>query len=348
MAGRNKRWYRSGAVAAATAALMVAGVAPATAAEDATQVRQYLADTLASATRPAALAQGKSAARVQAFMDEASRSGRLVDIARVRVATVNDPFAGQVDMVWDDLGDAQYLGVTHLGTDKAGQTGLAASFSEPTSAAPLTPGPGGFGYESGYSLSGLYEFNRGCRTVYFDSAYLSTQDHWTTTCYQKMAKSGTDKWVYNRWALFNRAKPEYGLRGEILDFTTRSRPWKGYESRVVALDGWTPAVGSGNCTETVQFKFEYAGASVMIPLHRCSTTRVLPEANIRSMGMDWDGRTSSQLYEDYGMAFRAANTTVVPILADYLWAEVQYCTNYGVSCGPTSPSQYLKLTDSGW
>jgi hypothetical protein len=343
------RWYRTGAVAAATASLLVLGVAPANATEDATQVRQYLANTLAASTRPASLAQGKSAERVQRFMDEAARSGRLVDIARVRIATVNDPDAGQIDMVWDDLGDAQYLGVTNLAQPGVGvQTGVGFAFTEPTTPSPATPGAGGFGYEGGYSVTGMYQYNGGCRTVYFDPAYWSTQDHWTTTCYQKFAKAGTNKWIYNRWALFNRAKPESGVRGEIRDMTIRSRPWKGYESRVVGLDTWTPAVGSSNCTETVQFKFEYSGASITIPIHRCSTTKVLPEANIHSMGMDFDGRTSNQLYEDFGMAFRASTTAAIPIMADYFWAEVQYCEDYGVGCGGYAASQYLKLTDAGW
>lgn len=350
---RPRRYFvRFSIIPVAVSSVVGLGASPAVATdEDGFSLRRYTATAIAAATRPAALAEGKSAERVRAYLEEAAREGRLVDVARVRVATLRDPAAGQIDLIWDDLAEPQYVGVTDRtdGAD-AGQTGVGVVFAERESAVPGTPTAAGLGYEAGYNLRGMYQYgNTGCRTVRFDPKYSSSSDHWTTTCYQKFAQSGTNRWIYNRWALWNRAKPDSGTRAENVDFTTRSRPWAGHEYKVVALDGWTPAAGTSQCAETLSYDLHVtSGVSVTIPLHRCSVTTVLPEANKRSMGMDWNGRSQNQLYEDYGMAIRADSTATVPIFADYLWAEVQYCGNVaGASCAG-GPSQYLVEKDSGW
>lgn len=234
---RKKALVRLAAVPAVAGVVLVLGAAPAHAEEDAADavaLQHYLHDTLATSTRPAVLAQGKSADRVRRFLDEAARNGRLVDLAQVRVATVTDPHAGQIDLVWDDGGTPQYVGVTSRSSAGNNQVGLGAVFSEPEVQMPPAPSAGGLGYESGYDLKNMYEYGSpGCRTVYFNPRYPSVgdEDHWTTTCYQKFAQSGTDRWIYNRWALWDQAEPHWAVRAETIDFTTRSRPWSGHEGK---------------------------------------------------------------------------------------------------------------------
>lgn len=333
----------------AIAAGIVGGAAPASA-EDSFRLTHYFADTLAASTRPAVLAQGTSAARVQSFLDEAAANGRLVDISRVRVATITDPAAGQIDLVWDDLAEPQYLGITDKDgpVEGSGQTGLGAVFAETVSSLPAVPDAGGFGYDYGYNPQGLYKYSNGCRTVYYNPRYSHTSDHWSTQCYEKYARSGATNWVYNRWALWNRGKPGTGTYAWTIDFTIRSRPWKGQEFKVAALDGWTPASGNDNCTDKIDVTLTAGPASLQIPIHRCSTTTVMPDATKRGMGMDWNGKTGSQLFEDFGMAIRANSTSTVPVMADYLWAEVQHCGSGQTDCYGADPSQYLVDKDSGW
>jgi hypothetical protein len=339
----------------ATLPLLVAsvtaiGAAPATA-ETAPTLTRYTVETLAATTRPAALAQGKSAERVQAFLDQAAGSGRLVDIARVRVATITDPEAGQVDLVWDDFAEPQYVGVTHKDgeTEGSGQTGVGVVFAETAAQLPPVPGAGGFGYETGYDPSGMYKYgNTGCRTVYYTPKYGHTSDHWSTQCYEKYARSGASNWIYNRWALWNRGKPTASWHAWTIDFAIRSRPWKGEEYKVAALDGWTPASGHSNCSEEINVTLNAGPGSLKIPIHRCSTTTVMPDATKKGMGMDWNGQTEDQLFEDFGMAVRANDSSTVPVMADYLWAEVQYCGSGQADCYGADPSEYLQDTDSGW
>lgn len=325
-----------------------AGAAPS---EAAPQITSYSGKSLRQATKPERDVTGKSRDRARRYTDDSARNGRLVDAKRVQVATLqNVKGAGQVDLVWDDQSIPDYVGVVTQGSGDQAQTGVGVVFTEPTTAAAPAANAGGFGYESGYSLRGMYQYgNTGCRTVYFNPEYAHSSDHWTTTCYQKFAQSGTNRWIYNRWALFTRGTPASGIRAEIVDYTTRSRPAKGHESKVIALDGWTTAQGNNSCSTVANVNLNVtSNVGISIPIHRCSTTKELPEANLKSMGMDWSGNTQNQLYEDYGMAIRASSTSAVPVMADYLWAEVRNCGQLGIPCVNGTNSQYLALKDAGW
>jgi hypothetical protein len=347
------------AIAVLAALALVAGLAlsasPAFAAADASappvKVARFDRAALAKATQPAsqrARASGRSETRITRYLNEQARSGRLVDRGALKMALVPSPFAdGEIGVIWDDASVLDKLDVFKQEDAEQGQVGIGAVFGEsPASAgAKGAVAAGGFGYGAGFNPRGMYKYSSGCRTVFFNAPYPSSEDHWTTTCYQKWAQSGTRNWIYNRWAVWNKAQPTYSWDWNwTTDFTIRSRPWAGYESRVSGIQDWTPAYGSGSCGDVGNVTLSIGGASLTIPLHKCQSQQVLPNATAHSMGIDWDGTTTGQLYLDFGLELVAANSTTVPIYADYVWATVKYCQ---AICAVPS-FQNLKWTDSGW
>jgi hypothetical protein len=348
------------AVAVLAVMALVAGLAlsaspawaTAGAGEPAVKVARFDRAALAKATQSAGQrtrADRGAEAKVNRFLDEQARSGRLVDRGALKMALLPSPFAkGEIGVIWDDASVLDKLDVFEQENDEQGQVGIGAVFGErPAGAAAKgAVAAGGFGYGGGFNpKGGLYKYSSGCRTVFFASAYPSNEDHWTTTCYQKWAQSGTRNWIYNRWAVWDKAQPRYSWDWNwTTDFTIRSRPWAGYESRVSGIQNWTPHFGSGSCGDIGNVTLAIGGASLTIPLHKCQSQQVLPNATARSMGIDWDGSTTGQLFLDFGLELVAANSTTVPIYADYVWATVKYCQ---APCA--APSwQNLKWTDSGW
>jgi hypothetical protein len=349
------------AVAVLAVMVLVAGLAlsanpgwaaaAASADEPAVKVARFGREALARATQPAgqrARADRRAETRIGRYLAEQARSGRLVDRAALRMAVIPSPFAkGEIGVIWDDASVLEKLDVFEQENAEQGQAGIGAVFGESPAGAARKDAvaAGGFGYGAGFNPRNMYKYSSGCRTVFFGSAYPSNEDHWTTTCYQKWAEPGTRNWIYNRWAVWDKAQPKYSWDWNwTADFTIRSRPWRGYESRVSGIQNWTPAYGSGSCSEIANVTLSIGAASLSIPLHRCQSQQVLPNATARSMGIDWDGLSTAQLYLDFGLELVAANTTTVPIYADYVWATMKYCQ---APCA--APSwQNLKWTDSGW
>ncbi len=291
-------------------------------------------------------------AKVDFHLDLAMRAGRNVDIAAVDVIAVEVPDTAAVHFVQDradelavaemvvtENGDDSFMFGIHYGAanDEAATAGTSAGFDAATG-------------------SNVWNKGRGGRTLFWTPAYNSSVDHWVTTNWEKwQSKSNYRDWGYNRYATFDAAdggSAGGGMRwrGDLVDATIRSRPWKGYESRVVGGPyDYDPRPSSSCQTYTASLNVG-SYASLSIPVMNCTSEyEVYPNANAHSMGTAWYGRTTGQRYLDFAFEFRTSSNSTIPVFADYVWMEVQYCKSYtGAQCGLWNPSQYLKWTDSGW
>jgi hypothetical protein len=299
-------------------------------------------------------ASGADRARVERHLEQQARAGRLLDLDDVKVVSVPAPDGdGVIGAVWEDQSDLVELVVATAAPDAGSELlGLGAVFAEdPVSGgADLAVVATGTGADGGINPVNMTKKGGSCRTVFWDASY-STTDHFTTTCYEKWQQNGSRNWIYNRWALADPANGDQTLeRGELIDFTIRSKPWKGYESRVTGIQDWTPNPTS-SCTTfdaTLGFSANNVNASLKIPLVTCNAgISVFPNATARSMGTDWNGRTQAQVKLDFGLELTASSSTTTPIYADYVWIEVQHCFD-PLSCAPWNPSEYEIWTDSGW
>lgn len=167
------------------------------------------------------------------------------------------------------------------------------------------------------------------------------------SCYEKWAESGTRQWAYNRWGIWSKASPLLGSAATI-DLTLRSRPWEGMESRISKLNKWVPTSPSSQCNPGGSFDLTYYGAGLNVDIDNCEDMSVLPEIGEKSMGIDWDGSsTRQQMALDFAMHITATNDTIIPMFADYMWAEVRNCGV--IPCNPTQIPTYKYVhTDSGW
>ncbi len=204
----------------------------------------------------------------------------------------------------------------------------------------------GLGFSAGYTISNnLNIVSSDCNTIYFTPEYSSNFNHRLSTCYEKWQQTNSNNYIYNRWAWFKRATPVASQRySAVLDFTIRSKPWKGYENRIARMTGHTPAVSQNSCSTTATVSLGYGAATLNIPIHRCSYTEALEEFNEHSGGIDWNGQTTKQLYLDFGMKIESNGSS--PIFADYAWVEI--CDSLTSWTCPFNPSQYLIHKDAGW
>jgi len=288
---------------------------------------------------------------VDQHIQEQAADNRLLADSDVNVAIVDNPLSGgRIGLVWEH-GSAPVRVDVFRAARPDGSTadeGLAAAFTETAESEPAASGSG-FGYSPGINPVGMYPYSDGCRTIFFVPDYAANRDHKTTTCFQKWAEHGTDQWIYNRWAEFLQGDPSDSLfdHARTVDFTIRSRPWAGQESKVNRISTWTPLGGGKTCSEVLNFSVTLGSVGLSVPVHQCETRTSLANATAKSMGVDWDGSTSSQLFLDFGLGLHAANSTVVPVYADYVWAEVQHCEDSDCLVGAWH-SQYLTWRDSGW
>lgn len=208
------------------------------------------------------------------------------------------------------------------------------------------------GFDAGSGNGSAVLKGSGSRTIYFQPAYPHTADHWITTNWEKWqnTKSGYQtNWVYNRYATFDAGNGSSGWRGEIVDATIRSRPWSGYESRVIGGPySYTPRPQE-TCQSVATVTLNAGSyASVTIPVVNCySGQEIYPNGNEHSMGTAFYGRTTAQRYLDFGFSFKTASATTSPIYADYVYMSVEYCID-PYRCTSLNPNQNLKWTDSGW
>ncbi|MFI7586847.1 hypothetical protein ACIB24_07210 [Spongisporangium articulatum] len=277
-------------------------------------------------------AVGRSKDRVKTFLDDEARRGRLVRTKDVTVVRTDLPDgAGQAMLVTKgEPAEVQFLSRPATSTEPAGFGVVVGG----TDSDDVTSSTGGLPADAVVSSSGMTKRGGGCRTVWWDNPW-SANDNKLVTCYEKWQAPGTRNWVYNRWALADPAK------GNITDFTIRSRPWSGTEGRMDTLDNWAPKP-SQSCNNGASATLGYGGASVTVPYIYCSSKiEIYPDSNSNSMGTGWYGSTSDQLQIDFAMAARTYNSSQELTYADYAWLTTRLCGN---ACQYDND----KYTDPGW
>ncbi|CAM3957529.1 hypothetical protein NOGI109294_20230 [Nocardiopsis gilva] len=292
--------------------------------------------------------------RLESFLDEQAKLGNLLDASEVESASIKNPLDGRkIDIVWSDALRPTEMNLSSREGPKenvAAGMGIAVSNNPEVEQdkAPASTATGA-GYGSG-TPNGMYLQANDCLTAYYEPQFESEDDHHMVTCYEKFAESGTREWVYNRWSLWTTAQiGDGGIDGKAvpIDYTIRSRPWRGTSGRISKMNDFAPRSPETNCSPGASFTLGYAGSGVTIPMENCEGVKTLPDTGAKSMGVDWDpgNNNAVQLGLDFGMQVTARDSEVVPTWADYVWAEVQSC---GIICTPLDPSYSYVHTDSGW
>lgn len=342
-------------VAATIAATSTPGAA--LAAENAREVKEVSFDEaqVRRLARPLAAAEVSEQARRQAaaHLDSQMRAGRLVDAANVRVAEIQNPFRAGNTMTLISEGSTVATKIDYVESSQGdGDVVTAAGLqtTEDEGAGAPEAGSYGGGYLGGvdaYNMTTYYNgrYNKNCSTFLFGTG----AKHSMTSCYEKWRnKKNTREYIYNRWMLFTVAfKPDwsgYGYR--LKDLTIRSREWRGYD-RIQQMGDWQPPAGDTSCSTAAEFTLGFKGASLAIPIKKCSYHTVLVDTRLSQLmiGLDRDGTgTDSQYRLDAAAEYIAKSSTTVPVWADYNWATVQFCTSW-LSC---DPNYSYKQKDSGW
>jgi hypothetical protein len=68
------------------------------------------------------------------------------------------------------------------------------------------------------------------------------------------------------------------------------------------------------------------------------------------MGTAWYGSTTAQRFLDFSFNFTTCCSPVIPIMSDYIWMSVQWCSTLNPQCGwPWGWNREdWKWTDGGW
>lgn len=346
MGNRRQKVAAAFAVASPVLALAPTG-AEAAAPEGATQETVKIdRAAVERATRPAAAVSGAARAKVDAFLEFEARAGRPVDIASLSFVEVSIDGEGIISAIVPTNEQLEELAVvTTEAPDGSTQVFLGSVVSHKPS---VNIPKGGPGFDAASGRNGMERTDYGCRTLYWDASYTTT-DHFSYDCWEKWKdkNSAAKGWAYNRYTLFDPANGnQTGERGELVDATIRSRPWAGHEGKVKGAPYNYAPVPTETCREyTAGMQFN-SGASLSIPLVSCNAKlSVMPNGTTKSMGTDYNGRTQAQVFLDY--TFKISTYGEEPIYADYLWMEVQNCFD-PVSCGGWNPSQYQTWKDAGW
>jgi hypothetical protein len=291
----------------------------------------------------AATAADKTDAK--AFGLAQARQGRTVDSAQLWVASGADPVShGRVSTVWENNYKPQEFRIASAETKTARAGGFGVAVADDRDGSQVTDAAKGFGFSGAVSTTNMYKQNSGCSTAYFDAWYSDT-NHSLTTCFEKWAQPGSANWIYNRWALFTEAQQKWyeTFWPTIDEFTIRSRPWKGQESKVYQLGQWQPQSGGTSCSDIGNADVSIGPAKITVPIHKCENLQVMPDANQHSMALKWLGSTTDQRYLDFAVALVAKDNKVVPTYADYSWAIVNSCTTI-----PHCYDDAALLKDAGW
>jgi hypothetical protein len=296
---------------------------------------------------PATAATGLLKDKVAHYLLAQAQSGRLVGIADIDIVSVPVAGGGTVGAILSRSDSLNGLAVDLVNEVPVALGASFADVREPDLVSAAAPG-----YDGGVNRSGMSRTNSACRDLWFDASYPTANngDHHVYDCWEKWhdTRAGA-QWAYNRYTLFDPADGASGYKGQIIDATIRSRPWRGYESRVNGGPYNYAPTPADNCTTYTATIGVPSGSSLQIPSVQCSAAlQVFPKGTDHSMGTDWGGRTTGQVYLDE--AFRMTTpsaTAAAPMYADYLWMQVEYCYGPG-NCYQGNPSDYEKYADSGW
>ncbi|MFE9206917.1 hypothetical protein [Micromonospora sp. NPDC007230] len=364
-----KVWDRAaaaviGAVAVAVATALPAAPASAkvSAEEPVTEVIEFGAEEVDTVARPGPDGKWRGRDRMDSYLDDQARDGRLVDDAIVRYGSLPDPFREdeKVDIVWEGENSPEKITYGERSQDGEKVTGLGVEFQpdETADAAEVAPSSG---YNTAFNYSNMARRSNGCTTSWFKPGYWSSWDHKIVSCYEKFQQTnggstGQKHWIYNRWALWTPAPVSYAdERRYTTDMYVASRPWKTTASRVASLNKWIPPAMTESCSTLVNLEIggTYGGATgkITIPINKCKEFLQRPNTTSRTIAMDLyvDGqgkRTGdAQLRMDHAGDFTSSGSTVTPSWADYNYVEVQWCTFFGAACDP--PTAFA-AKDSGW
>jgi hypothetical protein len=291
--------------------------------------------------------------RIKEHLDEAARSGRLVDESVTHVSSVADPFkkGAQIRLAWD--GDKAPEKISYSQADFGGgvppSTAVGVQFGGgdgPGATEAKAAPSAGSGYGAGFNQENMFRSHNNCADTWFNSGYNSNIDHKITSCFEVWEQNKTVHFVYNRWALWSPAPAPFGISAKTIDFYVASRPWKGKEGNFNQLNDWAPRAPSSACDTKATFDlgggFGGVEGKVSIPINVCQNYRMDITASTKKVGIDFDGERAGQMYMDVAGDYSAINATVPLTWADYNWVEL-------LVCGPTNcPSQKWVAKDSGW
>jgi hypothetical protein len=348
MGVRSKRVWSVGLallVACGGAVIVGSGTAFAGPAGSSPRIETFSAAKLLGTPNRVAAAAAADKTDAREFGLAQARQGRTVDAAQLWVASGTDPVNhGRVSTVWENGYQPQEFRIASAANETTRAGGFGVAVADDRAGVQVTDAAKGFGFSGAVSVSNMYKQNSGCATAYFDAWY-SSINHSLTTCFEKWAQPGSANWIYNRWALFTEAPQKWyeTFWPTIDEFTIRSRPWKGQESKIYQLGQWQPQSGGSNCADVANAAVTIGPAQITVPIHRCDSLQVLPDANVHSMALKWLGSTTDQRFLDFAVALVAKDNKVVPTYADYSWAIVNSCTTLG-NCYDDP----ALLKDAGW
>lgn len=197
----------------------------------------------------------------------------------------------------------------------------------------------------------MYLDHRFCLDFFYEPAYHvdedapeSNQEHHLSTCYEKFAESGTDLWGYYRRATWTNATAATSpISPQIIDFSARTQPWKESEGDVERMVDWAPTDPENKCTSGASMTIGTEPVKLTFPTSDCDQTWVDAIPSQGKLGQIFEGTASRQKTLDYAMLFEATNSSVVPKMSDYAWAEVRHRGPQGVTQTDTT-----LWTDNGW
>lgn len=307
------------------------------------QARAHAADRSAirSAETPAEKTRGRARARVDHHLEERARAGKEVRTEDLTYVEIDTP-DGDMGAVVHEQETVQHL----ERVEADGSTWIQAVVSNDIDVDEADAQ----GYDA---ASGTKATRRGrsCRSLFFEPNYDHYQDHYVYDCWEKWQSTANSRdWAYNRYTLFNSGDCK-GCRNDMVDATIRTKPWRGYESRITGGPYRYAPLPTANCTTyTAEIGLEAngVGAKLSVPHTNCRPElEPQPNANTRSMGVIWTGHTQATQYLDASWDFEVSSSSTTPILADYVWMEVRSCYSWS-ACSSYNNPQYLSWRDSGW
>jgi hypothetical protein len=342
----------SAAVTVLVVSSTVFAVSTPASAEAPRQIREFVFDSnqLGRLARPLQGSTHSAQARERAstFLEDQTRTGRLVDAAGVRVYDIPDPLRAGKTLTLVTDGPVAATRIDYVesrrGTgDVVTAAGLQTVEVDELAAGTSTTFSGGYLAGSTSNMTTFYNgrFNQGCGRFIFGLDQLES-------CWQKFRNpANIREYVYNRWALYTLHNPadSLGDGDYLVDYTIRSRQWKGYD-RIQQTTDWEPPGGSENCSEVAQLTITVGAVGVSAPIRKCSSHTLLLDTTPKTslIGLDWNGRSRQQQHRlDAGAGYISRGSDV-PVWADYTWVTTQYCSSW-ITC---DPSYSYVQKDSGW
>ncbi|MGI5122097.1 hypothetical protein ACQEU5_21550 [Marinactinospora thermotolerans] len=342
----------SAAALLATSAILISP-APAVAQERAPQEPEITAERIPFSELNIDQSPSENLEAVSLALDNADRSARGVEADELNYAVIDDPTrpGGEIEVVWDDgiIPASVDVAYADFGED-GGQSGIGVLIEEDPEAIAGKTAPSSTDTPIAIP-DNMYLDHRFCLDFFYEPAYPADQDapstnqeHHLTTCYEKFAESGTNLWGYYRRAIWtNAVGSEVLYRPRLVDFSARTQPWNGTEGSVDRMVDWAPISPESACTPGASVTIGAAGTGLTFPTTDCQDTWIDAIPNQGKLGQIFEGELRRQKTLDYGMLFEADNSSVVPRLSDYAWAEVNHRGPQG-----TTVEDFTLWTDLGW